>query len=241
MTDVSVILPTFNEAGNLSLLIPELITLLEKCGSFEIIVVDDRSTDGTQEVVQRQSRINSQVRLIERHVERGLASALHRGITEAQGNSVVLMDADTTHRATDVPTLLHVHEVFDIVSASRFISGGSMQGAARYAGSYCFNLLVRLLLRTQIQDNLAGFFVIKRELLMKLPLEYIFRGYGDYFFRLLYLARRRGYTIAEIPTAYSVRPYGNSKSNLIRMAISYTFAIIMVRLTARRFDDCETA
>lgn len=237
MTDVSIVLPTFNEAGNLKLLIPDLVQQLESHYDFEILVVDDMSLDGTQSIVSQMTLLNPRIRLIERLDERGLASALHRGVLEAKGRSIILMDADTTHHASNVPILLHVHSAFDIVSASRFTSGGAMQGRVRYLGSYLFNLWIRAVLRTQIQDNLAGFFVIRRDLLMSLPLHYIFRGYGDYFLRLLYLARRRGFTIVEIPTVYTVRPYGLSKSRLMKMAFTYTGAALGVRMKAKSLDN----
>lgn len=229
---VSIILPTRNESENLKILIPALINEVSKNYSVEIIVVDDASTDGTPEVVRSFSGSGSRVRLIERASERGLATALRTGLEVASGESVVFMDADTTHHPDRVPELIHVSALFDLVSASRFCAGGSMQGRTRYLGSYFFNLWVRLILGTQIQDNLAGFFIIKRKLLMTFPLDFVFRGYGDYFFRILHLARRRGLSIVEIPTSYTVRPYGRSKSSLLKMVWTYSVAAFELRRKA---------
>ena len=236
VTAVSIILPTKNERGNLEILIPKLLEIVGSKMSVEVIVVDDASDDGTDEIVASLSLADDRIRLISRVSDFGLASALRRGVEEARGDSVVLMDADTTHNPSNVLPLLHILEHFEIASASRFCAGGSMQGRTRYLGSYLFNLWIRVLLRTQIQDNLAGFFAMRRKALMSLPMDFIFRGYGEYFFRLLYLSRRRGFTIVEIPANYTVRPYGRSKSSLLLMVFKYTRAAIELKMRGHHFD-----
>ena len=100
------------------------------------------------------------------------------------------MDTDFTHDPAEIPKLLHVGEVYDIVSGSRFCAGGSMQDTQHYLSSLAYNWMIRLVLRTQIQDNLGGYFTMRREKLRQLPLDLIFCGYGDYFFRLLHCARK---------------------------------------------------
>jgi dolichol-phosphate mannosyltransferase len=108
--------------------------------------------------------------------------------------------------------------------------GGGMEQGYRYYYSYLFNFFVRLVTRTQIQDNLSGFFAMRRDKLIRMDLAHIFTGYGDYFIRLLYYAWRYGYTVLEIPVFYRVRPYGTSKSSFIRMIINYSRTVLDLRL-----------
>ena len=88
------------------------------------------------------------------------------------------------------------------------------------------------MLRTQVQDNLGGYFAMKREKLLALPLDEIFYGYGEYFFRLMYFAQRSGLKVVEIPALYRVRSHGASKSNFLGMLFSYSRAALSLR--ARR-------
>jgi dolichol-phosphate mannosyltransferase len=92
---------------------------------------------------------------------------------------------------------------------------------------------MRLLLRTQIQDNLGGFFTIGKKKLFTLPFNNIFFGYGDYFFRLLYFAGKKGLTIVEIPAQYHNRTKGMSKSNFLELLLSYTAAVIRFFLSQK--------
>jgi dolichol-phosphate mannosyltransferase len=97
-----------------------------------------------------------------------------------------------------------------------------------------YNWLLRLLIRTQVQDNLGGYFTIKRDALLSLPLDKIFFGYGDYYFRMLHFAQRSGYSIVEIPCAYLMRSEGKSKSNWLRMFINYSIGAIKLRLSTSK-------
>ena len=108
-----------------------------------------------------------------------------------------------------------------------------MQDKKHYLSSLAYNWLLRALLDTQLQDNLGGYFVMKRETILSLPLDEIFYGYGDYFFRLLYFSQRRGLKIIEIPANYRVRTYGSSKSNFLKMLFSYSKAAALLRLKSR--------
>ena len=79
-------------------------------------------------------------------------------------------------------------------------------------------------IRAQIQDNLSGFFAMRRDRLMALDLDRIFRGYGEYFIRLLYVAWRQHYKMLEVPVFYVLRRHGQSKSRFLNMLRDYTYA-----------------
>lgn len=227
------ILPTYNEAGNIIGLVEEILANIPSDVEPEILIVDDDSPDNTYTVAKNAFATNPAVRLILRTEDRGFAKSIREGIEQASGDFVIVMDTDFTHDPVEIPRLLHIARIYDIVSGSRFCAGGNMQDKTHYLSSLAYNWLLRAMLHTQLQDNLGGYFVMKRETILSLPLDEIFHGYGDYFFRLLYFAQRRGLKVIEIPAIYRVRTYGSSKSNFLKMLFSYSRAAMQLRLSSR--------
>ena len=229
----SVILPTYNEAGNIVGLVEEIIANFPPDVEPEILIVDDDSPDKTCEVAKNAFAANPNVRVLLRTQDRGFAKSIRAGIEQATGELVIVMDTDFTHDPVEIPRMLHIARIYDIVSGSRFCAGGNMQDRKHYLASLTYNWLLRALLHTQLQDNLGGYFVMKRDKILSLPLDRIFYGYGEYFFRLLYFAQRRGLKVIEIPAIYRVRTYGSSKSNFLRMLFSYSRAAILLRISSK--------
>ncbi|HKQ26530.1 MAG TPA: glycosyltransferase [Burkholderiales bacterium] len=229
----SVILPTYNEAGNIVGLVEEILANFPPHIEPEILIVDDDSPDNTFEIANKAFAAKRAVRVILRTEDRGFAKSIRAGIEQATGEFIIVMDTDFTHDPIEIPRMLHIADIYDIVSGSRFCAGGNMQDKKHYLTSLAYNWLLRVLLHTQVQDNLGGYFVMKREKILSLPLDQIFFGYGEYFFRLLYFAHRRGFKVIEIPAIYRVRTYGASKSNFLKMLFSYSKAAILLRINSR--------
>jgi dolichol-phosphate mannosyltransferase len=227
---ISVVLPTYNESANIVRLVQAIISRMPREHDYEIIVVDDNSPDGTSQTVRDAFVANSAVMTLLRTSDRGLANSIRAGIEKARGDQLVVMDSDFTHDPDEIPKMLRVGEVYDIVSGSRFCAGGRMQDTPHYIASLVYNWLIRLVLRTQIQDNLGGFFTMSRQKLLRLPLDAIFFGYGDYFFRLLHFAQAQGFTVVEIPAQYASRHSGTSKSNFFKLLLSYTQALLRLKI-----------
>lgn len=234
---VSVILPTYNEAGNIVALVQEILKVMPNGIDPEVIVVDDNSPDQTYNIVKEAFASNPLVRVLLRTQDKGFAKSIRYGIENAQGDPVLIMDTDFTHDPKEIPKMLHVSKAYDIVSGSRFCSGGNMQDKKHYLASMIYNWMVRIVLRTQVQDNLGGFFIISKMKLERLPFDRIFIGYGEYFFRLLHYAQRHGMTIVEIPAQYVTRKEGSSKSNFVKMIFSYTRALIQLKRQCIREAD----
>ena len=93
-----------------------------------------------------------------------------------------------------------------------------------YLSSFLYNVMLRLILRTQIQDNLGGFWVARMELVRSLDTALIFEGYGDYFFKFLKLVQIKEGKIVETPSFYAPRHAGTSKSNFFRLLFSYSLS-----------------
>jgi len=228
---ISIILPTFNERDNIIDLIIKIQKNLDNDQwDYEILVVDDNSPDGTASAVQDyRDKHGSEILCLVRKEERGLASAIKYGIQTAQGDIVVVMDTDFNHDPKMIPQMIKFLEYYDLVIGSRFVVGGGMEERQRYYYSLLYNLFVRSILRLQVQDNLSGFFATRKEMIMCLNVDYIFRGYGEYFIRLLYLAHRKRYKILEVPVFYILRRHGQSKSSFFSMLVEYTKCVLDLR------------
>ena len=233
---VSIILPTYNEEKNIVGLIHSVIENIPAERDYEIIVVDDNSPDGTYTAVANAFRDNLRVIAILRDSNPGLAASILDGIKKAGGEQIVVMDSDFTHDPAEIPRLLHVGEIYDIVSGSRFCAGGRMVDTAHYIASMVYNWFLRLVLRTQVQDNLGGYFAARKRDIMSLPVERIFFGYGDYFFRLLHFAQLNKLSIVEVPAQYMMRSRGASKSNYLKMIYTYTSAALRLKYDIYRLE-----
>jgi len=227
---VSVVLPTYNESGNIARLIDAVREAVEWMSDLEIIVVDDDSPDGTAELAAKAA---ANVRVIVRKGARGLATAVRRGIEESAGDVVVVMDTDFNHQPEMIPQMVDFLRYYDLVTGSRFTVGGGMEERGRYRLSFIFNFFCRLALGTGLQDHLSGFFAVRRETLLQLDLDDIFDGYGDYFIRLLVEALARGSTVLEVPVYYPARVHGESKTKFLRTLVQYTRAVVRLALHRR--------
>ena len=158
---VSVVLPTFNEVGNIVELVRSILQHVPSPWETEIIVVDDNSPDGTYQAVADAFKDDRRVVAKLRTTDRGFAKSIRAGIECATGDQVLVMDTDFTHDPAEIPKLLHVSEVYDLVSGSRFCPGGNMQDTRHYLASLIYNWVLRVILRTQVQDNLGWIFYYK--------------------------------------------------------------------------------
>lgn len=223
---LSIILPTYNEAGNICTLVEQIQSFIPSAYTYEILILDDNSPDKTYDVVSSTFSNDNRIRPFLRTSSRGFAKSIYDGISRANGNLILVMDTDLTHDPSDIPSLLHVAEIYDVVSASRFCSGGRMTSNFHYLSSFTYNIFLRVILGTQIQDNLGGFYVAKRSDILSLDCGSIFYGYGEYYFRLLHALIKSGRSIVEIPSKYLDRGYGKSKSNWLKMFVSYGISAI---------------
>jgi dolichol-phosphate mannosyltransferase len=162
---LSVIIPTYREVENLPRLIPLLADALAETGlPGEILIIDDDSQDGT-DVLCKDLAATYPVRLVLRRAERGLASAVLRGLREARGDILVVMDADLSHPPQKIPELIHplLTREADFVIGSRYVAGG--QTDARWSLFRRLNSRVATWLAwplTATRDPLAGFFALPR-------------------------------------------------------------------------------
>jgi dolichol-phosphate mannosyltransferase len=235
--NVSIVLPTFNEKDNIVPLVEELRSRFRAGGySYEILVIDDQSPDGTASLVTTVFADDLGVRVTVRRKNPGLAYSIREGVERSSGTIILVMDTDFNHKPADAVLLFQVAQYVDLVIGSRFIFGGGMSSLLRYYLSYFYNIFLRVTLGTRLDDNLSGLFAIRRERMFELDFDKVFWGYGDYFFRLLLLSQRAGFLHVEVPVFYGERLGGESKTRFLGIFARYTrevFHLIVLKALGR--------
>lgn len=209
--DVSVVLPTFNEALSLPHLIPRIHDVLQSAGLYgEVIVVDDDSPDGTAEVARRLTA-SYRVRTVKRTSERGLATAVLAGFELSQAEVCVVMDADGSHPVEVLPQMVAMilRDEADVVVGSRRVEGGGSQDWPWF--SRIKSRLAALLARglSGMTDPTTGFMAVRRSLLRGVHLDPL--GWKIVLEVVVKTAPAR---LEEIPIVFSGRIHGESKQNL---------------------------
>ncbi|MEO8581500.1 MAG: glycosyltransferase [Patescibacteria group bacterium] len=217
---ISIIIPTFNEVGNIQRLLDEISKTLVQY-RFEIIVVDDESTDGTFNLVKDYSTKNKNIKVFTHNAPRDLSQSIILGIQESRGTFIIGMDADFNHHPRHLIPMLQALKTADIVVGTRFINGGGMEDKWRFLTSYLFNVLLQFFFQFPVHDNTSGFYAVKRNKLFMLDMKEIYQGYGDYHLRLVYWAKKSAFVIKEVPVYYPNRTSGRSKSKFLEMFFSY--------------------
>ncbi|WP_209021799.1 polyprenol monophosphomannose synthase [Nocardioides sp. 503] len=210
---VVMVVPTYNEADNL----PWIIQRLRRAQpDVDVLVVDDRSPDGTGEIADALAAQDPQVRVLHRATKAGLGAAYVEGFGWAleQGYDVIgEMDADGSHQPEQLHRLLAALREADLVVGARWIPGGSVVNWpwTRQALSRGGNLYVRLLLGIPVRDATSGFRLFRRSTLEKIDLRAV-RSTG-YVFQtdLVTRALHAGLTVREVPIEFVERVRGDSK------------------------------
>lgn len=211
--DVSIVVPTYREAENLRALVPQIAAAMGATGrSYEVVIVDDDSRDGTEAVVAELSGWHP-VRLITRTDERGLSSAVVRGFAESRGARLVCMDADLSHPPAVLGAMLAVLDEpeVDFVLGSRYVAGASTDqawGLGRWINSRVATLLARPF--TTVRDPMSGFFALPRA---------VYERAADlnpigYKIGLELIVRGKCRNVREIPIHFADRQHGESKLSL---------------------------
>jgi dolichol-phosphate mannosyltransferase len=210
---ISVVVPTLQESENLRLLTTRIHRALSlNHRPYEIIIVDDNSQDGSEEIIAKLADEGYPVRIAIRIGERGLGSAVIHGFNEAVGQFLVCMDADLSHPPELIPKLIECLEKdeCDFVVGSRYISGSSTEetwGLFRWLNSKVAGILARPF--TKVKDPMSGFFALPRN---------VFRRAATlspigYKIGLELMVKCSPLRITEIPIHFADRVYGKSKLN----------------------------
>ena len=228
----SIILPAYKEAKNLNIIIDQIQNFM-KGKIFEIIVVDDFSDDGTERVLKEKQRKYKNLFFYLRKLKyKSLAGSILKGISLSKKNNIIVMDSDFNHKPKDLKRLISRFEnkKLDFVIGSRFERVEFKKLKFRFILSYYFCIFLSILLGIKSSDSLSGFFILKKKILKRSFEKKIFYGYGDFFFRLIYLIERKNYRYENVQIMYGERIYGISKSTFFGLLFKYTFQAIKLKI-----------
>jgi len=210
--ELSVIVPAFNERGNVAELLDRLRASLTGV-DWEVIYVDDDSPDGTADAVRAFAHVDRRVRCIQRVGRRGLSSAVIEGVLASSAPVVAVIDADLQHDETLLPRMLErmKRDSLDVIIGSRYVDGGGTGdwNDARAKLSRLATRLSRLVVRQPLSDPMSGFFMISRPAFERAV--HRLSGQGFKILLDLFASSPEPYRFAELPYTFRSRVHGESK------------------------------
>ena len=213
MQRILVVVPPYNEAENLPLLVPRI---LAQDPRLQVLVVDDNSPDGTGKLADELALSTGRVHVLHRERKEGLGPAYREGLRRALelgADAVVQMDADFSHPPEALPLLLREIEDCEVVMGSRYIHGITVVNwpIERIIISYFGNWYARKVTGLRISDTTGGFRCIRRELLEKIGFDRIRSNGYAFQIELNYRFQQHGARVKEVPFFFLDRTRGTSK------------------------------
>jgi dolichol-phosphate mannosyltransferase len=230
--ELAVVVPTFNEEANVGELVDRLGAVLGDA-NWEVVFVDDDSTDGTVAILRAAAARDPRIRLIHRIGRRGLASAVIEGLQSTSSPYAAVMDADLQHDETILPAMLGIaKQGADVVVGSRYSDGGGFGtwSQQRLRMSRFASLAARLVLRDPVSDPMSGFFLIRRG-----AFDSVVRRLSSQGFKILLdiLATGKGrLKVAETPYTFRERVHGESK---LDSGAVWDYAALLLDKTVGRY------
>lgn len=237
--DITIILPAYNESNTIEGIYHQMVNVLEPLDStYEILFIDDGSTDDTWEHISALTKRDSNVRALRHRRNFGKASALANGFTYARGEIMVTSDADMQYEPTDVVRLIEkVREGWDVVSAYKVVRRDPL---SKRLPSKFFNFWVRNTTGVELHDFNAGLKAYRHDAAQDL-VQY---GYGELHRFFILLAAQMGYSVTEVPVESLPRPAGRSKygaERYLRGAFDYMTVYFLSRYKERPLHFLGTA
>jgi dolichol-phosphate mannosyltransferase len=220
---VLVVIPTYNEADNIRIIVDRLRTAVPAA---EVLIADDNSPDGTGAIADELAAADANVHVLHRAGKQGLGAAYLAGFAwgREQGFDVVVeMDADGSHQPEYLPQILDTLVDNDLVLGSRYVRGGKVVNwpAHRFLLSRTANLYVRLALGMPVKDATAGFRAYRMPVLDKIDVDTVSSQGYCFQIDLAWRTQRNGFRVAEVPITFVERERGASKmsSSIVREAL----------------------
>jgi dolichol-phosphate mannosyltransferase len=224
--EISVVVPVYNEEGNLRVLIPKLIGVLEglEC-SFEMIFVDDGSSDGSPNILRDMASQYPSLRVLRLRENRGLSTALVAGIRETRGEKIVTLDSDLQNDPADIPKLLEYLDRYDMATGWRQKREDSW---LKKISAKIANAVRNWVSGENIHDSACTLRAFKKECIQDIP---AFNGMHRF---LSTLVKMEGYRIIEVPVSHHPRRFGKSKYNIRNRMVRSFIDLLAVRWMKRR-------
>lgn len=220
---ILVIIPTYNEATNLPLIVPQV---LQQDPSIEVLVVDDNSPDGTGDIADRMAQTESRIHVLHRQAKEGLGRAYLAGFKWGLAqhfDAMFEMDADFSHDPSFIPMFLKAILDADVVLGSRYATGVNVINwpISRLLLSLAANLYARLVTGLPLSDSTGGFKCFRRGVLEAIDLDHVRSNGYAFQIEMSFRAWRKGFRLKEIPIIFHDRVEGHSKMSkrIVREAI----------------------
>ena len=228
MTDLSVVIPVYNEEASLTPLWSELRGILEQLElAFEVVFVDDGSRDRSAEIIRAFRETDQRVRLVRLKANGGETAATDAGFKAARGRRVVVMDGDLQNDPRDIPMLLSHLDHWDAVTGWR-VNRAAGDNVVRRVSSRIANRVRNWVSDETIQDSGCTFRAFRRECLRGLVL---YRGFHRFIPTLL---KMRGYRVIEVPVGHRPRQFGRSKYGVLNRAVVAFVDLLVIRWMGAR-------
>ncbi len=229
MPSALVIIPTYNERDNISLILPEV---LKQDPIIQVLVVDDNSPDGTGDVVAEMQKDHSRIHLLRREKKMGLGTAYVAGFKYAVANGfdyVFEMDADFSHDPAALPKFLELMGEYDLVLGSRYVKGVNVINwpLRRLLLSYFANKYTKVVTGLPVQDATGGFKCFRIGVLKALNLDNVHSNGYAFQIEMSFKAWKKGFRIVELPILFVDRRVGVSKMSkaIVREAVTMVWKL----------------
>ncbi|MBL7147194.1 MAG: glycosyltransferase [Nanoarchaeota archaeon] len=237
MLDISIVLPTYNEKKNISILIPQLEDILKRKGlKGEILVVDDSSPDGTALVAKELNKKYGNIQVIIRPKKEGIGAALREGYNTAQGKLIFSMDTDLSFDPNIMPKILkRLGEGYDLIVGNRYSSKEDYEAktinvkAKRFVSRFG-NKFLRFITGIDIHDFSTNFRGMKRKVWQKIKTR---EKTNSLLFEMIVLTDYHGFKVGEQSIVFKDRIYGESKLNLAKEAPKFLLKALSLSLRSR--------
>jgi dolichol-phosphate mannosyltransferase len=224
--EISVVVPVYNEEGNLPVLIPKLVEVLKGLGlSYEMIFVDDGSSDGSRKILKEMASQYPPLRILRFKENRGLSTALWAGFRETRGERIVTLDSDLQNDPADIPKLLAYLDRFDMATGWRQKREDSW---LKKISSKIGNAVRNWLSGENIQDSASTLRAFKKECIQDIP---VFNGMHRF---LSTLVKMEGNRVIEVPVSHYPRKFGKSKYNIRNRMVRSFIDLLAVRWMKHR-------
>ena len=228
---LSVVIPAYNEASRMASTFQQVLQYLESSGeTYELLVVDDGSTDETVELVEKMSREVAAVRLLRNPGNRGKGYAVRNGMLHACGDYLLFTDADLSAPITEADRLLGpLRSGYDVVIGSRALKRewiGTRQSPVRETAGKLFNVCIRAMTGLGFHDTQCGFKAFRRSAARAIFARQTIFGFG-FDVEVLLIARRFGLKALEVPVHWNHG--GGSKVRLFRDSIRMFLDLLRIR------------
>ena len=231
---LAIVIPTYNEADTISSLIKELFEKVKQLVErLDVLIIDDSSPDGTADIARELGDKYDKITVIQRPKKMGLGAAYKEGfrhvLEKLDSELIVQMDADHSHKPSEIPNMLEKIRDYDYLIASRHVDGSDVigWGVGRKATHSVAGAIARMCAKIEIKDSTSGFRMFKKKTLEKIDFEKIRSDGFAFQVEVLHQLKQLGMMGLEVPTVFVNRTEGSSKMGsgemmqFIAMCISY--------------------